>query len=78
MKVVGIELTHEDIVRIASALGAMSISMLEKATSENDFREGLALGVLHMKLVKAIEKMTECARESSDNEGREVFKGESN
>ena len=57
MKVIGLGLTHEDMSRIAAAVGAMAISVMENAESFEDFKEGAELARLNQKLLRAMSEM---------------------
>lgn len=58
MLAIGVELTQEDMTRITkSAVGTMSVAMLETAEDANDVKEALALHALHVKLMKACKVM---------------------
>ena len=63
MKVIGLGLTHEDMSRIAAAVGAMAISVMENAESFEDFKEGAELARLNQKLLRAMAEMSEVKKD---------------
>ena len=68
----GLALSFEDIKRLAAATGMASIACLKDANGKDDVREGLALGVLHMKLVNAICEAEKELFASGDNNSEET------
>ena len=67
MLAIGVEMTQEDMTRITSAVGTMSVAMLETAEDANDVKEALALHVLHLKLMKACKKMGDELAKANEN-----------
>ena len=68
MIAVGLALTQEDMSRIASAVGAMAISMMENAKSLDDFKEGAELARLSKKLVRAMAEMAEAKKDKDKHD----------
>lgn len=67
MLAIGVELTQEDMTRITSSVGTMSVAMLETAEDANDVKEALALHALHVKLMKACKKMGDELAKANEN-----------
>lgn len=71
MKVIGLGLTHEDMSRIAAAVGAMAISVMQNAESFKDFKEGAELARLNQKLLRAMAEMAK-AKNGEDKHDDDV------
>ena len=72
MIAVGLALTQEDMSRIAAAVGAMAISVMENAKSFDDFKEGAELARLNNKLLRAMAEMAEAKKgEDKHDDARE-------
>lgn len=50
-----IEITRDELVSIAAAVGSTAIVMAKEATSFDDIKEANALAKIHFKLLKALE-----------------------
>ena len=59
MLALGIELTGEDMARIAAAVGTMAVTMTKEADSDEDLVEAAALCKLHFKLANGLKKAEE-------------------
>ena len=57
MTINAIEITKGDLVRIASAVGTVAITIGNEASSMKDIKESLELVRLHVKLVHVLEEM---------------------
>ena len=68
MIAIGLALTQEDMSRIAAAVGAMAISVMENAKSFDDFKEGTELARLHKKLLRAMAEMAEAKKDKDKHD----------
>lgn len=50
-----IEITRDELISIAAAVGSTAIVMMKEATSFDDVKEANALAKIHFKLLKALE-----------------------
>ena len=66
MLAIGVEMTQEDMTRITSAVGTMSVAMLETAEDADDVKEALVLHALHVKLMTACKRMGEAMAAKGD------------
>ena len=72
MKILGVELSYEDMVRIVSSVACTSVGMIKNAENAKDMKEALELHLLFIRLNEALSASLNNANDVSEENEQEA------